>query len=168
VTPPPSGSDYDRRLSGRGKRDADALGARLGVGGDRLGLGDADVPELVLCSSARRTRQTADRMTAAMQPPPDLLVTGRLYGSGIDAILTELEGVGDDIGSVMVVGHNPGIHQVVWRLLTSGDDASRTAVRAFAPGSLAVFDLGIHAWGDALAGNLRLEGFFTPPYESPR
>ena len=94
--PPTGGADHDRPLAPRGRRDAEALGRRLA--GDRLGLDEADVPDVVLCSTARRTRQTADGLLAALAEPPDVDYRRALYYAGPDDVVAEVRTVPDDVG----------------------------------------------------------------------
>jgi phosphohistidine phosphatase len=162
--PPPGRADYDRRLTGRGRRDAAALGNRLGPDGDRLGLPADAVFTRVLCSSARRTLQTAQRVTSPMRPTPDVLVTRRLYRAEAPAMLGELAAVDDAVTSVLLVGHNPGVHELCWELV--GEETGRARLGTFPPGAVAVFDLGSQSWADPLLGRCRLEAFSTPPFEA--
>jgi phosphohistidine phosphatase len=106
-----SGEDFDRRLSGRGGRESGAMGAQL------ADLGFA--PDIVLVSPSARTRET----WAAAEPffpKAKALFEPELYHADSGAIQREAERAGERAGTVMVVGHNPGIQELTVRLLMEG------------------------------------------------
>jgi phosphohistidine phosphatase len=99
----PELADHERPLTGRGRRAASAIARHLR---------EHDVtPELVLCSTARRARETLERLepalgTAAVRHEP------QLYRASADVLLERLHSVPDDVASVMLIGHNPAIEQL--------------------------------------------------------
>ena len=170
-----SGSDRERPLSPEGLADATALGARLGPGGDRLGLASVALPALVVCSPALRTRQTAEAAIAGLSPAPRLVVLPELYGASPGAIgaLVDQAASSDPLPAqaVMVVGHNPSMAQLVAGCLRGDDRAGATHLGAagFPPGALAVLQVPTRPaprGGPDLLGPDRavLLGLFTPPY----
>src|SRR5437868_696598 len=92
--------DRERRLSRRGGDDARAVGRSLPAA-----LGALD---LVLCSSAMRTRKTADLVLAGFAPPPKIVFEDALYLAGPAALLSRLTQLDEADGAVLVIGHNPG------------------------------------------------------------
>ncbi len=163
--PAPGGTDHDRPLAPRGRRDADALGRRLGPGGDRLGLGNLapaplPTPTLVLCSTAVRTTETAQRVLASWPEPARPLLDRRrdLYGASPEEVLGVLGTVPDDVVSVMVVGHNPTVHTLSCLLPTAGAD------RPFPTAGLAVYRFGLRRWEDVAEGTAVELGRSAPPY----
>lgn len=94
-------ADIDRPLTGRGHADAGAAGAWLASRGY--------VPDLVLCSPAKRTRQTWHGVTVALpgSRAPEVRYENGLYYDGITETLELLHAVPDDIGTVLLIGHNP-------------------------------------------------------------
>ncbi|MHB8220741.1 MAG: SixA phosphatase family protein [Acidimicrobiales bacterium] len=183
--PPSGGTDHERPLAPRGRRDADALGRRLGPGGDLLGLPTPALPTpalptpalptpalptpvlptpvlptLVLCSTAERTTQTAVRVLASWPAPARPPVDRRraLYGASPEQVLEVLGTVPDDVISVMVVGHNPTVHALAGLLPSNGED------RPFSTGGLAVYRFGIGRWEDVAEGTACELGRFAPPY----
>ncbi len=96
--------DHDRPLAPRGIREA-------ALAGDWL---RAHVPavDLVLCSSATRTRQTLDRT----QISAPATYSERLYGATPGTMIDEINQVGDQVGTLLVVGHEPTISQVALAL----------------------------------------------------
>jgi phosphohistidine phosphatase len=103
----PELADRDRPLAGRGRRAAKAIGRHLREQGID--------PDLVLCSPARRARETLERIEpslgrGAVQVEPDL------YGASAGGLLERLRAVPDDVDSVLLIGHNPGIAELTERL----------------------------------------------------
>ena len=84
---PAGGGDKERPLTARGRRDATALGHRLAAGVGVFGLADVPLPQVVLCSSAVRTRQTADLVLEAMGGSLPLESLHSLYGANPDTVL---------------------------------------------------------------------------------
>lgn len=158
--PPSGGTDHDRPLAPRGRRDADALGRRLGPGGDVFGLSAAGLPTLVLCSTAARTTETAERVLAPWPPArrPALDRRRALYGASPEQVLEVLATVADDVASVMVVGHNPTAHALASMLPSGGADQD------FPTCGLAVLGFEIQRWEDVAEGTASELGRFAPPY----
>jgi len=100
--------DRERRLSRRGRDDACAVGSTL-----PQALGPLD---LVLCSSALRTRETAELVLAEFTPLPKTLFEDALYLAGPAALLTRLIALDGNSGVVLVIGHNPGLHELALAL----------------------------------------------------
>jgi phosphohistidine phosphatase len=90
--------DHDRPLAGRGRRAAKAIARHMREQGIE--------PDLVLCSSARRARETLDRMEPAVGTPA-VRVEPDLYAASARALLERLRSVLDTVESVMLIGHNP-------------------------------------------------------------
>lgn len=160
--PPPGGSDHERPLAPRGRRDAAALGRRLGAGD--LGFGAVDLPDLVLTSSAARTVETAQLVAGAHGVPIDR--RRRLYYGSPDDVLAEIRTIDDGVRSLMVVGHNPATHSLALELLGDDDAVGRATLASFPTCACAVFDVGRARWRDAAPGEVALRGFVRPPYTS--
>jgi phosphohistidine phosphatase len=99
-----AGEDRERRLSRSGRDDARLVGESLPAA-----LGTVD---LVLCSSALRTRETAELALAALAPQPRILFEDGLYLAGPAALLKWLMTLDEAYRAVLVVGHNPGLHEL--------------------------------------------------------
>ncbi|MHB1776786.1 MAG: SixA phosphatase family protein [Acidimicrobiales bacterium] len=164
--PPPGGTDHERPLAPRGRRDADALARRLSPGSDRLGLPPDAMPGIALCSTATRTVETAERVLGALATPPAVTPLRSLYGASPEEVLAELALVDDAVRSVMVVGHNPTIHDLIAALPSAEDaDGRRRIERGGVPTcALAVFALPVECWSAAAEGIATLLSFSTPPY----
>lgn len=149
-------TDHDRRLSRRGRRDAHAAGVVLG--------GRGDVPDLVLVSSAQRTRDTWDGVRAGLVDElgggareAEAWFDRSLYDEGPRAVVELLGAVEDTVSSVLVIGHNPTITMVAAALSDGEADPvlEQVVVGGLATAALACFDVPV-AWPDVNAGRLRL------------
>jgi phosphohistidine phosphatase len=163
--PPAGGSDHDRSLAPRGRRDAEALGRRLGQG-DRFGLGPDELPATVVSSSAQRTLQTAELVLDAWGSDVALEVSDGLYRASTRDVVEELASVDGARHSVMVVGHNPTAHALCFELLSSSDSDGFAVLEetGFPTCALAVFAVPWRRWAEAEEGTGTLLGLFTPPY----
>ena len=167
---PWGGSDRERPLTGRGRRDAAALGKRLADEDPVLGLEGVPPPQLVLCSAAVRTKQTADLIVKATGNRLPIDSFSSLYGADADLVLQYLREIDEGVTSALVVGHNPTMYQLVWELLADRGEEDPAGDRAvleahgFPTCALAVLVLEVRAWEDVAPGCGRLAGLFKPPY----
>ena len=109
----PGLDDHDRPLAPRGLRASALIADHLSR--NRI------APALVLCSSARRTRETLDRVSAALGPA-EILIEPDLYGASSEDLLQRLRAVPDEVESVMLVGHQPAIQDLALRLAVEGPE----------------------------------------------
>jgi phosphohistidine phosphatase len=114
--------DHDRPLAKRGRRGATAIGRYLRDEGIE--------PELVLCSTARRARETLERIEPALGTPA-VRVERALYGASHEALLERLHSVPESTRSVMVIGHNPGLQWLAIEL--AEPSAERREIQAKYP-----------------------------------
>lgn len=123
-------SDHDRPLNKRGNRDAPDMAQRL--------LKRASVPEIILCSSAQRTRETTAHLLSVFgENAPKVHYDQALYLASPDTMLAALQDVPDNIRHVMLVAHNPGIEDLSAMLSGSRHDTMPTAaIRQFTCPSL--------------------------------
>ena len=148
----PGLGDHDRPLAPRGERAAKAIAGHLRR--ERIG------PDLVLCSSARRTRETLDLIAPALGDDTAVSVEEDLYAASADDLLERLRAVDDDVQSVMLIGHNPGVEQLVLSLAGSGDDLAKVR-RKYPTGALATLSLA-GRWNDLAPGSAELTDFVKP------
>lgn len=141
--------DRERPLSARGRRAA-------GLMADHL-LGHAIVPELVLCSSAQRTRETL----AGIGVGDEIVIEPELYAATAFDVLERLRRVPSETASVMVIGHNPSMQDLTL-MLAGADDRLRDTVRGkFPTGALATLAVG-GEWRELDLGAARLIAFIRP------
>jgi phosphohistidine phosphatase len=150
----PGLDDHDRPLAPRGRRAVVALARHVKADGIQ--------PALVLCSSARRARETLDGLGLEGQ----ILIEPELYAANVDQLLARLWQIPDETGSAMVVGHNPALQILVLRLAASSADPTGNgdlaAVRHKYPtGALATLSFDC-AWGQLAAGTAEIVGLVRP------
>jgi phosphohistidine phosphatase len=155
----PSGRDQDRRLDDRGRRDAAEIGGFI--------ADHPPFPDCVLVSPAVRAHQTWELAWAAMKdlvPPPRVELAPDLYGADPAQLLQSIrEASAVDPQRLMVVGHNPGMHELALALTDGGDTAGRRALADNLPTSgLAVFDFATDDWSDVAFRRGRLVLFVSP------
>ena len=147
----PGLADRERPLAPRGRRDAKRIAKHLG----RLGCS----PELVLCSPAVRTRETLEVVRPVLADST-IVLEEDLYGASSDRLLARLRRVPDTVASVMLVGHNPGLHQLALALASSGDELGRLEAK-FPTAALAT--LGVpKPWSRLAPGDATLSAFVVP------
>lgn len=101
----PGLADWERPLNKRGRRDAPRMGDLLW---------DEDlVPQRILSSSAQRARQTAQAVAETAGYGEEILYLDELYGAAPPDYLEALRAVGDEMDPVLVIGHNPGLEDLL-------------------------------------------------------
>ena len=151
--------DHSRPLTGRGRRQGAAVARDLT---DRVTSG-ASTPDLVISSSAVRARRTAEAAHGALGDGVPLEIEGDLYGADPDDIVARLRLLPDEVGAVMIVGHNPTFHDLALLLVSADDAEGRTRLEAgFPTAALAIVSLDAQVWTDVVAGSGRLEDLFVP------
>jgi phosphohistidine phosphatase len=121
----PALADHERPLNTRGQAEAPVMGKAM----TKHGLD----PDLVLCSTARRTRDTLALVLPELKTEPKVIYEDGLYHGTSAEMLGILHEVGAGVGQVLLVGHNPDLAQIVY-------DLTGARVR-FDPGSLAAIAL---------------------------
>lgn len=139
-------TDFDRPLSPDGRRMAEALAARL--------VADGIVPDHILCSSARRTRETLAILLPHLPGEPKIRLTRRLYDDAGGDYCSLIGMLGEGM-CLMVVGHNPAIAATLARLGGKGRSAQgdqgaqlRRLAEKFPPAGLATIEFDADNWAD--------------------
>lgn len=112
--------DIDRPLAERGRADAAAAGTWLTEQGY--------APDVVLCSPARRTRETWHRVALALADAPEVRYEEALYGASALGLLELVTELPDDVGTAVLVGHNPGLSQLSVLLDKDADGLSTAGI----------------------------------------
>jgi phosphohistidine phosphatase len=120
--------------------------------------GEAVEPALVLCSTAVRARQTL----AALHLDGEVSYEDALYGAGATDLLARLHGVPDHVGPVMVVGHNPGLHELAVSCSGKGDPHILARLREKLPTGALVTLSFTGPWASLAPGGATLEGLVVP------
>jgi len=147
--------DHERPLADRGERDAAAAARWLHEHGLR--------PDLVLCSTATRTRQTWEHLVSHfVAPGPEVRFDARVYEASASRLATLLRETDPAVSSVLLIGHNPGCEDLVLALCDHGDSGALSAVQTKYPTTgLAVMDLD-GDWSALAAGKASLRRFVVP------
>lgn len=145
----PDLADFDRPLNDRGNTAAPFMGKVIGENGFN--------PELILSSPAVRARQTAELVIGSAPLPGELKFDDRIYEASPQTLRTVASEISDDVGSAMIVGHNPGMEGFI-RYLTGELQPMPTA-------ALAVIHLNIDKWRDVGGNSGRLSKVFRPKDE---
>jgi phosphohistidine phosphatase len=149
--------DRDRPLNARGRRSATVMREAM----RDLGL----APDLVLVSPSRRTMETLE-MLEPWDDAPLIEPTDSLYLANPVQLLAALHGVAETVRSVLLIGHNPGLHDLALslagdRAMRSGGEHERALAAGFPTGALAEFVVP-GSWWDLREGGGRLVRFLTP------
>jgi phosphohistidine phosphatase len=153
----PAMSDRDRPLNPRGRQSADFM---------RLAMRDLGLaPDVVLVSTARRTMETLE----ALEPwddTPLIEPMDSLYLANPMQLTAALHSVAETVRSVLLIGHNPGLHDLSMslagpRAMAIGGASERALAAGFPTGALAEFVVA-GSWWDLREGSGRLVRFLTP------
>lgn len=157
-TDAPDGRDMSRRLDARGRRDSEEIGNWLAA--------QPATPDLVLVSTAVRAEQTwnlVERAFAAADVRPKTKHLEEIYGAGPAELLEIVRDHGGDAQRVMVVAHNPGLHELAFSLTGSGDAVHRAALADNMPTSgVAIFEFDVTDWNGIAFRGGRLANFVSP------
>ena len=148
--------DHDRPLNPRGERAARAMAEHIARKSPR--------PDLILCSTAMRTRQTlAPLLKRLGAPAPPIALESGLYLASEDVLLAHLQTAPDSATTVLLIGHNDGIGELAADLAGSGPAEALASLRAKYPtGALAVFAIPDGPWSELAPGKAKLVEFVRP------
>ena len=147
--------DRARTLVDRGRKDAGKIGAYM----KSHGL----IPDRVIISPAARTRETWKFTAAAFRPAPAAMTVDKLYDATPHAIFAVIKDAPASAHTLMVVAHNPGLHEVALMLIASGDIDTRERLREKLPtAGLAIIDFAFDDWDKLHPQSGRLERFVSP------
>lgn len=135
----PERGDTGRPLNGRGHRAAAAVARELCRRGAR--------PALILCSPARRTRETLGHVLEAFAPPPPVLLEPDLYLAEAGWLVERCRQIDNDVACALLIGHNEGLGEAAVALATVGAPAALASMRAkFPTGAVAWVRFPVDDW----------------------
>jgi phosphohistidine phosphatase len=149
----PGLDDEDRPLAPRGREAAAAMASYLESAGVR--------PQLVLCSSGLRARQTLAAVLPSLGGELEIRIEPGLYTFDASEVVERLRGISDEVASIMVVGHNPALQEVALLLTSTGHDRSRVEEK-LPTGALVVVDLPEGLWASLGDGDGDLVALVAP------
>lgn len=146
--------DHERPLSRRGREAARRVGKHL----PKI-VGTLD---LVLCSSALRTRQTLDLALAGFSPQPRSAMEDELYLATREKLVDRLRRLAEQDGSVLLIGHNPGIHELAIALADTSSPRFRALASGKFPTAAYASFRGPERWSGLGSSRLMLLDYVTP------
>jgi phosphohistidine phosphatase len=152
----PGLDDHDRPLNRRGERAAEAMADHI--------VRNVSRPDLILCSTAVRTRQTLAPLVHRLTvPAPPISLERGLYLASADVLLERLRTLTEEVGTVLLIGHNEGIGELAEGLAGSGRATDLTALRTKYPtGTLATLRAPAVRWSELASGSAELLSFVRP------
>ncbi len=156
----PAQDDFQRPLNARGKRAAPEVGRWLAAHEMR--------PDLILCSTAVRTRATLALLAPELSDrPPRVRYMDGLYLAGPGELLDAIRGVPASCRRLLVIGHNPGMHALAVQLAGKGRREELGTLRLkFPTAALALLDFDATSWAAVAPGGGALQHFVVPPRAS--
>lgn len=151
----PRMDDHDRPLNERGRLAAPVIGQFI--------LDRGVMPDLILCSTATRARETLERASALWSRQPPVRFEKDLYLAPSHKLIQRLRAIDDEVGRVLMIGHNPGYENVAVELAAKGDSAAlRRMADKFPTAGLAVISFDTARWGAVARSQGTLLTFVTP------
>jgi phosphohistidine phosphatase len=130
--------DHDRPLNKRGKRDAPRMGKLLS---------DQNlVPDLIVSSSAKRTRRTAELVAEAAEYRGETRLIGDLYEASADRLFDTIRNLPEAADRVLIIGHNPGLEELL--------EAVTKTYRPLTTGALAWLEFSVESWREINRGTV--------------
>lgn len=151
----PEVADHERPLAERGRQDAPVAGRRLVTAGI--------TPELTLCSTATRTRETWKLVVQELPRRPRTVYEDRLYEASLGELIAVVNEVPDEVADLLLIGHNPGMHALADALAgeSEGDALERMNRGGFPTASVATLTFN-GSWKSVEHGVGRLVDYWTP------
>ncbi|MBQ0986738.1 histidine phosphatase family protein [Streptomyces sp. F63] len=151
----PDVADHDRPLAERGRKEAPVVGRWIADTGIN--------PDLTLCSTSVRTRETWKLVVHELPHRPRTVYEDRIYEATLGDLLALLKETPDEVRDLLVVGHNPGMHALADALAGSaeGDTLARMNRGGYPTGAVAVVGL-TGPWKTVEHGVGRLVRYWTP------
>ncbi len=148
-------ADHDRQLTARGRRDSSAMGRYMA----EEGL----VPDLAIVSTARRTQETWELVDAALGRDVLRHDERRIYEASTSSLLAVINKADPLVASLLLVGHNPGVHDLALRLVgPDGHPDQNQLHQQFPTAGLVVIDFDTGSWSDVTTSLGKLERFVQP------
>lgn len=152
----PARGDFERPLAPRGEKAAPRMGREM----SRRGF----EPELVLCSTARRAQETYGLVTDFLPKAHHIQLHDELYMAAPAKMRQVLAQQDDEVSSIMMIGHNPGMEALAFELSGPESDQECLAVmeEKYPTAALAVLTFQIEHWRDVKPSEGRLTHFLKP------
>lgn len=150
-----SADDFDRPLNARGRAAAPVMGSHIAA----LGLS----PDKILCSAARRTRETLAAILPYLDDDIDVRITRDLYFAGEDRMIDQIRAHGGSATTLLVIAHAPGLQETALALTGEGNAAIvEKLAEKFPTAGLAVIDFPAGKWVDIEPRSGKIVAFLKP------
>lgn len=148
--------DHERPLNPRGRRGAQVIADYVKQRRIR--------PDLVLCSTARRAQETLAILRDGLGATTQIVSDAKLYLAGAEGVLARVKAVdGEDVGTMMVIGHNPDLQALALLLAEAGQAALTTRIRSkFPTAGLVILESPAKDWRELTPGTCRIADFTAP------
>lgn len=151
----PGLDDFDRPLNARGRRSAPLMGRHMAE--------HALLPDRVLCSTARRTRDTFAGLLPFLAQELEVRFTRDLYDAREEDYLDVIRAGGGSARSLLVIGHNPALQELALDLIAAGNPALVEEIgNAYPTAGLTIIDFADRSWEDLRPKTGRIVAFFRP------
>lgn len=151
----PSLADHDRPLAPRGRAAAPRMAVWLRT--------EARRPDLVICSSAARARETWDLVARELQPVPEVDVRRALYDADPTKVIELVRGASDQVDTLMLVGHNPALEEAAAMLAGDGEPQALETMQAkFPTAAVAEITFDVARWNEVVRHGGHLTRFVRP------
>lgn len=151
----PTVDDIDRRLAPRGREACGTVGQYI--------KSKKYIPSFILCSPAKRTRETFELVMQSAGVAPQHQFERSLYLTSAEKIIGYLLDMGDNIDSLMVIGHNPSMHHLALTLAQpTSSELHRELELKYPTGALTVLRFPVDSWSDIASGAGELIDFMVP------
>ncbi|MCW9033432.1 MAG: histidine phosphatase family protein [Alphaproteobacteria bacterium] len=153
----PALGDHDRVLNGRGVEAANLMGEMIEK--------EKFIPDVILCSSAARTRETLDLVQAKLSKQPPVFFDEALYLASPALMLNFFHNLSDEFNSAMMIAHNPGTEELATALTAFGSPVARMSLaNKYPTAALSIIFAEINNWADLKTDCNRLAAFIRPKY----
>ena len=152
--------DIERKLTPKGKEDALALGRTMKNNGYQ--------PDLILCSSAKRTKETLNHVMETLEKCAIKIIPGIYNGTRKD-LFRLIQNVNDDVKTLMLIGHNPVIHTLIATLsLEKSTALMNRLMSGYPPGTISTLNCPCKKWADIQVKDNPLTNLMSPlDYNAP-
>jgi phosphohistidine phosphatase len=146
----PGQTDFERPLNKRGRKAAKKIGRELKSRGLTF--------DQIVSSPATRAKETVERFEVGFESLPEVRLEPRLYMCSTGTLIEVINSLPEDAERVMIVGHNPGFHDIVLRMTKADGEGFRDKVGANYPtGAFALIDFPVDSWAkvEPASGEIR-------------
>ena len=148
-------TDFERPLAPRGREAAPFMGRYLKA--------EVLIPDLAIVSSARRTTETWELVHPELGEIVPHRLEKRIYEAPYEHLVEVIRAVGDEVRTLLLVGHNPGSEELAAAMTGFGDRfAAQRMQQKYPTAGLCVLDFEIERWADVAERSARLDRFVTP------